>query len=385
MADFPRFGYQHGLTEPFSGRKPVRYKASIPPAIADVSLSAVPETEDEKTAIRYLRSVAKSISWSSALEGILLRAEAVNSSRIEGFETAAEDLMLAEIGSDASEAAQETFRNIQALKKALTVRFPISPDAVKHIHAILMAGSGEPAGVFRDQQGWIARSKHAPITSAKYIPPEYESIAEHMADLCDFMRREDLPLLSQIAIFHAQFESIHPFGDGNGRTGRCLIQTQLAHHGFPSVPVSAALYADTSAYYETFTAYQNGNPEPACRLFAHAVAAAASAVGDMERAVEETVLRWQSDIKKHRMSAAATRATEWIAANPVFTCQMLAENTRCDYETARKLVRQFADSEIVSPAGKKSGTGRGRDRKVWAAKEIGWIADETMHAIAAAM
>ena len=128
-----------------------------------------------------------------------------------------------------------------------------------------MLGAQDPssAGRWRTEQVWIGGDGYSPHRQS-FIPPHHEHIPALIADLLAFARRTDVPLLTQSAIAHAQFETIHPFTDGNGRTGRALIHAMLRGPGLTrnvTVPVSAGLLTDTAAYFEAFTAYRAGNPE----------------------------------------------------------------------------------------------------------------------------
>jgi Fic family protein len=96
-----------------------------------------------------------------------------------------------------------------------------------------------------------------------FNPPHHDHVPVLIDDLVAFARRTDIPLLTQAAVAHAQFETIHPFPDGNGRTGRALIHSMLRGHGLThnvTVPVSAGLLTDTSAYFDALTAYREGEP-----------------------------------------------------------------------------------------------------------------------------
>ena len=107
------------------------------------------------------------------------------------------------------------------------------------------------AGRWRDEQVWIGGDSFGPH-DAEFVPPHHARVPALMADLIKFTSRADLPLLSQAAIAHAQFETVHPFADGNGRTGRALIHAMLRGHRLTrnvTVPVSAGLLTDTRSYF----------------------------------------------------------------------------------------------------------------------------------------
>ena len=148
---------------------------------------------------------------------------------------------------------------------ALALADRLDEDAVLAMHAALLADvQPEIAGRWREEQVWIGGDSFGPHGAA-FIPPHHDHVPALMADLVKFTRRADLPLLSQAAIAHAQFETIHPFPDGNGRTGRALIHAMLRGHGLTrnvTVPVSAGLLTDTNGYFDALTAYRDGRPCP---------------------------------------------------------------------------------------------------------------------------
>ena len=130
-----------------------------------------------------------------------------------------------------------------------------------------LAASARP-GEFRTEPVWIG-SGSTPI-GATFVGPRHELISEAIGDLIAFAHRVDVPALPQIAVAHAQFETIHPFTDGNGRTGRALIQAMLRNKGLTrqvTVPVSAGLLAHTTAYFAALTTYREGDAAPIVERF----------------------------------------------------------------------------------------------------------------------
>src|SRR5258708_32438360 len=110
-----------------------------------------------------------------------------------------------------------------------------------------------------------------------FVPPHHSRVLAAIDDLLRFARRDDIPVLPQIALAHAQFETIHPFTDGNGRTGRALIQAMLLRKGLTrnvTVPVSAGLLTDTDSYFAALTAYREGDSAPIVRRVSEAAVAA---------------------------------------------------------------------------------------------------------------
>ena len=133
---------------------------------------------------------------------------------------------------------------------ALELAQRLDADAILAMHAALVGDlHPEIAGRWREEQVWIGGTSFGPH-QADFIPPHHEHVPALIDDLVAFVKRDDLPLLAQAAVAHAQFETIHPFPDGNGRTGRALIHSMLRGHGLTqnvTVPVSAGLLTDTAA------------------------------------------------------------------------------------------------------------------------------------------
>src|SRR4029077_17825056 len=138
------------------------------------------------------------------------------------------------------------------------------------------------AGVLRSKQSWIGGNDYHPI-GAPYVAPPPELVPGLMEDLCRFIARSDIAAVAQAAIAHAQFENIHPFSDGNGRTGRALIYVVLRRRGEAGSfipPISLVLAGQPKSYIGGLGAYSQGNVSSWCERFAHATARAA---GEAER------------------------------------------------------------------------------------------------------
>lgn len=183
---------------------------------------------------------ASSLVSTEALARILLRAESVASSRIEGLRIGARRILRAEVeqnvaGTDSDLTAREVLANIRAMDygiQQIAPGKPITLELILEIHKQLLTGSelSTQGGRLREEQNWIGGSDYNPCT-ADFVPPKWELVAQLMEDLVVFCNDDGLPAIAQAAIAHAQFETIHPFVDGNGRTGRVLIQLILRRRG----------------------------------------------------------------------------------------------------------------------------------------------------------
>ena len=154
---------------------------------------------------------------------VLLRGESASSSQIENLTVSARRLSLAVLGASGSKVgvnAELVARNVHAMRAALNTAENISVDNILAMHRELTRGLHQDSGVLRTQWVWIKGD--SPVT-ADYVAPHHERVPAALEDLVAFMNRRDIDPLAQAAIVHAQFETIHPFTDGNGRTGRALI------------------------------------------------------------------------------------------------------------------------------------------------------------------
>ena len=202
------------------------------------------------------------------LGSVLLRTESASSSEIEGVTAGARALAMAAIDAKAGPDAQLVTANVTAMQRAVELADNISVDTILVAHQALLDRHAYAApGRLRDQQVWIGSNALTPHT-ASFVPPHQARVPAALDDLVAYVRRVDLPVLAQVAIAHAQFETIHPFNDGNGRIGRTLVHAMLRHSGVTrtlTVPVSAGLLTDTSAYFQALTDYREGSLEPTPR------------------------------------------------------------------------------------------------------------------------
>jgi len=171
-------------------------------------------------------------------------------------------------------------------------------------------------------------------------------------DLCTFIARVDVPLLAQAAIAHAQFETIHPFNDGNGRTGRALVHTMLKLSGATTrstIPVSAGLLSDTRSYFEALTDFRNGDASPIVARFADA---AFAAIGNGRQLAQDLVAvheRWGESITP-RKSAAVWRVLPMLLSHPAVTSNLIQEATGLSQPAADHVISQLRDAGIITKA-----------------------------------
>ncbi|PKQ16561.1 MAG: cell filamentation protein Fic [Actinobacteria bacterium HGW-Actinobacteria-7] len=257
---------------PRAERRSCEYDAYVPDRLSDRTFrldgEVAADVADAEAAIARLDTRAVALTDTEALARILLRAESVASSRIEGLEIGPRRLMRAEWARQIDElpgdiTAEEVLGNIDAMRTALAVAEGIgriTTDTLLEIHRCLLKDTRlhAHAGRVREVQNWIGGNEYNPC-SAVYVPPPPEQVRLLLDDLSEFCNSDMLPAVAQAAIAHAQFETIHPFADGNGRTGRALIHLILRRRGLSTQvqpPVSLILATRAQDYLYGLTAFR---------------------------------------------------------------------------------------------------------------------------------
>jgi Fic family protein len=299
---------------------------------------------DAEAAVVRLNLHARSLIDSEAVAHLLLRAEAIASSRIEGLEVGGRRLLHAQaeqvIGEQPSDVtALEVLNNIEAMNWAIEhVSDPkkkITTDDLLDIHRHLLAGTrlDEYAGKIRTEQNWIGGSSYNPC-SAAFVPPPHEQVEHLLDDLSAFCNMDSLPTIAQAAIAHAQFETIHPFVDGNGRTGRALIHVILRRRGLaanvlPPVSLVLATWSDDYVNALMDTRYRGRSDSAAARsgldrwigLFAAATTRAVSDAELYEASVVELQDSWRARLGRVRAGSALDLVIDALPGVPVVTVQ----------------------------------------------------------------
>lgn len=328
------------------------YQAAIPPKIAGAMLEIPGELaarvgEASTELARFDELMGGEIAHFSA---ILLRSESAASSRIENLTASAQAIAEAEIGTTRRKNAAEIVANARTMIAALALAGNIDSDSILAMHHALMDET-DPlnAGRWRGEQVWIGGGNLGPHL-ALIVPPHHDRVAAAIADLIKFIQRDDLPVLTHAALAHAQFETIHPFTDGNGRTGRALVQAMLRHGELTrnvTVPVSAGLLADTKAYFEALSRYRAGDPRPIVSQFADA---AFRAVANGRRLVDElrqVRRRWQQLVKA-RSDSAVWRLADLLLRRPVVNARVVADELHLDVGNVHRYIKPLLDARILA-------------------------------------
>lgn len=281
---------------------------------------------------------------------VLLRSESASSSRIENLTSGAKAIALAELGARDKRNAVEIVGNVAAMRAALELADHLDGATIIAMHAALLAEIDPSAtGAWRHEQVWIGGSSFGPH-AASFTPPHQDHVPTLMADLVEFARRTDLPVLVQAAIAHAHFETIHPFTDGNGRTGRALIHAMLRRHGLArhvTVPVSAGLLADTAGYFDSLTSYRAGDPSAIVDRLATASLAAVDNGRRLVADLRDTRAHW-GEIIHARRGAAAWRVADLVLRLPVIDATVVASELNLAPQNAQRAIAPLVDAGVLS-------------------------------------
>ncbi len=326
-------------------RRPCEYQTYIPDPLVGREFLLEGETAadvaDAQASIARLNTEATTLVGTEVIARILLRAESVASSHIEGLVVGARRLLEAEAVRDLGErgtdvTASEVLANVDAMVRAVELvdeGQSITLETLCEVHQRLLEGSRHSVhgGRLRDEQNWIGGSAYNPC-SAEFVPPPPELVEGLLRDLCDFCNEDSLPAVVQAAIAHAQFETIHPFVDGNGRTGRALIHMILRKRGLaPRVvpPVSLILATYSKGYIDSLGGYRHlgdSSTREAMKgtnewvsTFAGACTRAVSDANGFEERIRALETSWRGRLGKVRRGSSTDLLLSTLPGAPVLT------------------------------------------------------------------
>ncbi|GAA4441310.1 hypothetical protein GCM10023170_015040 [Phytohabitans houttuyneae] len=340
-------------------RQSFTYRAFIPdrldPAALSFSAATATDIAEAESAIAVADHGQHLVAMET-LARLLLRSESVASSRIEGLECSQRRLAEAAFAPEhAGETARQVLANIDAMRRAIELgagERELTVEGIKGMHELLMRedrATGQFAGEFRSRQNWIGGRSDSPRDAA-FIPPPPEHVEPLMADLAAFINRDDLPVLAQAAIAHAQFETIHPFLDGNGRVGRCLIHTVLARRGLAArilVPVSLVLAAYGDHYIQGLVDFREGRTDQWCGTFASAARLAVEGAAQFEEHLATMISRWRLEAEA-RPGSHLWRACEQTTITPVFTAGSLRDDLGASTTAVTEVIERLEGIGIVA-------------------------------------
>ena len=292
---------------------------------------------------------------------LLMRSESIASSRIEGIQVDARVLALAEArrraGRRVGSRAREVISNVEAMELAIgraAAVDQLSPHELLSVHEVLMRDHLPTAGQLRTVQNWIGGNDHNPC-GADFVPPPPEFVSELMEDLCAFCNANQAPALVQAAIAHAQFETIHPFDDGNGRTGRALMHILLRRRGLTArvtPPISVALSHARSAYINGLVSFRADDLEQWLEVCIAAVLSSVALAERYRTSVAELLAEWRQRLRdgaNPRSDAAAWLILDRLPAYPVLNRSDAAEFSGRSLPAVDLGLRQLEDAGVLEP------------------------------------
>jgi Fic family protein len=312
-------------------------------------------------AIRELNAVAQ--PGLQALARVLLRSEAIASSKVEGMQADARSLARAEARSDLGYSigheARDVLANVDAMQLAMeeaAAAPTLTLNQILDTQAALLAralNADRIAGVVRDQQNWIGGNDYNPC-GAEFVPPPPNEVAPLLDDLNTFCNDNLLTPLVQAAYAHAQFETIHPFIDGNGRTGRALVQVILRRRGLARAyvpPISVVLAADKEAYIGGLVAFREGRENEWIAVFANATARAAELASSYLVRVQDLQDLWRErlGVVGVRSDAASWRVIDILPGHPIISVPVAVAATGRAKAAIQQAVDQLTDAGVLEP------------------------------------
>lgn len=361
------------------------YRAFIPSKIADFEpeLSSPTSALSERAgaAVRDLNTSASELTLLEGLARQLLRSEALASSAIEGLSLSHRKLARAEMeGEQGNYKALEVLANMHALEEAIRIGSKAGDLKTKHVQDIhrqlaIVPPLDKIAGQLRKEQGWIGGDSPP---DADYVGPPAEHVRPLVEDLCKFMNRDDLSPVAQAAIAHAQFELIHPFADGNGRVGRCLIHVLFRRREISTryvPPVSLVLGANKDAYIAGIQNFRADKVDRWVEQFALAVESASGHAKGFSAKVADLQAEWLERAEPLRADATARQIIEYLPSFPFITAAIVEKLT------GRSRVAAIDGLERLSKAGVLTRHRNQRKGDSWEAKELFTVLDRFEKAV----
>jgi Fic family protein len=330
---------------------------------------------EQAAALARQASAALPFSWIPVAR-LLTRSEGIASSNIEGIASPITEVALAIFDLGGSAAAKAVGENVDALSSAMKSTSDLFTHELLHewhrrlmVHATYLREA--MVGAFRTEQGWIGGT--SPFDAALVTPPP-EFISELMADLSGFINDTSLDPISQAAIAHAQFETIHPYADGNGRVGRVLIAWMLAKQlGLRvSPPVSIQFARDRGGYLSGLVLFQQGSADPWIRWFADAVARSASASIQITERIVVLLADWAQRLSVLRTDATALQVLSMFPKHFVLSAQKIATELAVSERAARSALTVLQQHGIAEQLDTPTAS-VGRPLNIWFAPELAAI------------
>jgi len=307
--------------------------------------------------IALLEGLAVRIPSVNLFISMYVRKEALMSSQIEGTQATLEDILDPQLDVNANRNVAEVINYIKATEYAIArmKELPLCNRLIKETHAVLMEGvrgQEKRPGEFRQTQNWIGGEGSA-LKNARYIPPAPADMLNGMSDLEKYINADDtLDVLIRAGLIHYQFESLHPFLDGNGRMGRLLITLFLMQKGVLSTPalyISYFLKRNRIEYYDRLSEVRSkGNYEQWIKFFLRAVAESAE---DAVAAIDKLTALHEGNMAvidaMGRSSKTLRRLLAYLEENPIIEIQKTAESLGTTFMTISGAVKRLLDAGIL--------------------------------------
>lgn len=352
---------------PRAGRyvqQPTGYRALIPaplppdpPVMIDGATAGLLSIADQ--ALGRLDGITQTLPNPDLFVAMYVRREAVLSSQIEGTQSTLEDVLTFELDPaerDLPLDVEEVVNYVRAMNYGLErlTTLPLSLRLIREIHGELLQGvrgADLNPGEFRRSQNWIG-AKHAPLARATFVPPPVPDMHDALNNFEQFVREEnDTPILVHCALVHAQFETIHPFLDGNGRVGRLLIAFLLVHRGVlhrPLLYLSHYLKRHRAEYYDRLMAVREaGDWEGWLRFFLRGVRETAEEASATARAILRIREEHRARVAAQRLGDNGQRLLDLMFERPMLNVNLVRDSLRVTFSTANRLVDQFEEAGLL--------------------------------------
>ncbi len=330
--------------------------AQLPPVI-DMDGEMITLLTNATKALTMLDTLSSHIPNMNLFVSMYVRKEALLSSQIEGTQATLEDVLDPLIEKNANQNVADVVNYIKATEFALErmTTLPLCNRLIKETHAVLMSGvrgQEKNPGEFRTSQNWIGAAGSS-LKNARYIPPNPEDMCEAMSDLEKYINADDaLDLLIQAALIHYQFETIHPFLDGNGRVGRLLITLFMMEKkvlNAPALYISYYLKKNRIEYYDRMSEVRNkDNYEQWIKFFLKAIQESAEEAVDT---IKKLSALHDANIEKiNAMGRAAKNARavfDYLEQNPIIDISKTAEELNLAFSTVSLAVKRLMDADIL--------------------------------------
>ncbi len=303
---------------------------------------------------------------------ILLRSESAASSEIERLTAGPRGIAMAELGRTSSPHAKLIVANVRAMEAAIALAGDLDESSVIAMHRVLLEDTHpEFTGDWRREPVWVGGVGNSPH-GANFVAPRFDRVPALMHDALAFARRADWPVLPQVAIAHAQFETVHPFPDGNGRTGRALVHAMLHRLEITrnvTVPVSAGLLQDTERYFGALTSFRAGDAGPIVRVFTDAVT---SGIKNGRQLVDDLTYIgaiWRTK-STSRAGSSADRILDLLQRQPVVDAQLVGRELGVTTQNAQIGIDRLVEDGVLTQIGEN------RRHRAYEARDVLTVLDQ---------